>query len=96
VHPGEAHALAAPAVAEAVLKRIEGGLQPFPAHARVRGVWLTLDPWTIENGLITPTMKLKRAELEKCFAAAIAALYQAGRPETARLERDQAPEAAAR
>jgi len=96
VRPAEAHALAAPAVAEAVLKRIEGGLQPFPAHARVRGVWLTLDPWTIENGLITPTMKLKRAELEKRFAAAIAGLYQAGRPETARLERDQAPQAAAR
>jgi len=41
-------------------------------------------------------MKLKRAELEKRFAAAIAGLYQAGRPETARLERDQAPQAAAR
>jgi long-chain acyl-CoA synthetase len=96
VRPGEAQALAAPAVAEAVLRRIDGRLQPFPAPARVRRVWLTLDPWTIENGLITPTMKLKRAELEKRFAAAIAGLYATGRPEPARLERDEVPKAAAR
>ncbi len=96
VPPAEARALAAPAVAEAVLKRIEARLQPFPAPARVRSVWLTLDPWTIENGLITPTMKLKRAELEKRFATAIAGLYGTSRPEPAPLERYPAPKAAAR
>jgi long-chain acyl-CoA synthetase len=50
-------------------------LQGFPGHARVRRVWLTLEPWTIENGLITPTMKLKRPRLEARFAREIAELY---------------------
>ena len=47
----------------------------FPAHAGVPEVWLTLEPWSIENGLITPTMKLKRPELERRFAEEIRKLY---------------------
>ena len=31
--------------------------------------------WTIENGLITPTLKLKRGPLSKHFAAEIEKLY---------------------
>jgi long-chain acyl-CoA synthetase len=38
-------------------------------------VWLTLEPWTIENGLITPTLKVKREEMERRFAGAIRELY---------------------
>ncbi|MBX9811126.1 MAG: hypothetical protein K2Y16_05875 [Burkholderiales bacterium] len=37
--------------------------------------WLTLEPWAIENGLLTPTMKLKRPELERRFAREIEELY---------------------
>jgi long-chain acyl-CoA synthetase len=36
---------------------------------------LTLEPWSIEDGLVTPTTKLKRAELERRFAARIKAPY---------------------
>ena len=67
--------LQAPAVAHAVRERIAGLLRGFPAHAGVREVWLTLVPWSIENGLITPTMKLKRPELERRFAEEIRKLY---------------------
>lgn len=63
------------AVVQAVSDRVGALLRGFPAHARVREVWLTLDPWTIENGLITPTMKLKRPELERRFAGDIRKLY---------------------
>jgi long-chain acyl-CoA synthetase len=50
-------------------------LRTFPRHAEVRKFWLTLEPWTVENGLITPTMKLKRPVLEQRFAQQIRALY---------------------
>jgi long-chain acyl-CoA synthetase len=64
-----------PKLTELALGRIEVLLQSFPAHARVRRLWLALEPWTIENGLITPTMKLKRPQLEAGFAREIAGLY---------------------
>jgi long-chain acyl-CoA synthetase len=76
VDPGDPRSLAEPVVRNAVLKRIGARLAPFPAHARVRRVWLTLEPWTIEDGLITPTLKIKRQELETRFAREIAQLYQ--------------------
>jgi long-chain acyl-CoA synthetase len=76
VRADEPQALAAPAVVDAVLERVERRLERFPSYARVRRVWLTLEPWTIESGLITPTMKLKRNELAKRYAREIAALYE--------------------
>jgi long-chain acyl-CoA synthetase len=42
----------------------------------VRKVWLTREPWTIEAGLITPTMKLKREALAQQFKDPIEALYR--------------------
>jgi long-chain acyl-CoA synthetase len=67
--------LRAPAVVEYVRERLRGLQRKFPAHARVPEVWLTLEPWTIENGLITPTLKVKREEMERRFAGAIRELY---------------------
>jgi len=36
-------------------------------HEVVGGIRIVDEPWTIENGLLTPTMKVKRAELEEIF-----------------------------
>jgi long-chain acyl-CoA synthetase len=58
-----------------VLARIASRLSEFPIQARVRAAYLTLEPWTIENGLLTPTLKLKRAEIEKRFAEPLRQLY---------------------
>jgi long-chain acyl-CoA synthetase len=62
-------------VRDRMLERLYTLLGSFPAHARVRAAWLTLEPWTIESGLITPTMKLKRPEIEQRYAAVIRNLY---------------------
>jgi len=76
VAPEDAASLGAPAVAEAALKRVAQRLERFPSYARVQRAWLTLEPWTIEDGLITPTMKLKRAELGRRYAREVAGLYE--------------------
>jgi long-chain acyl-CoA synthetase len=41
----------------------------------VRRVTFTLDPWTVENGMLTPTMKLKRAKVMDKFGAQLDAMY---------------------
>jgi long-chain acyl-CoA synthetase len=56
--------------------RVRERLQGFPGYAQVRAVHLTLDPWTIENGLLTPTLKVKRERLESRFGSEIQGLYR--------------------
>ena len=73
--PQAAETLRRPEAKEAVLRRIEPRVAAFPSYARVRQVDLTLEPWTTDNGLITPTMKLRRRQLEQRFAGEIQALY---------------------
>lgn len=70
-----AESLTHPAAQTAVLARIKTALRGFPRYARVRAVYLTLEPWSVENGLITPTMKLKRSAIEQRFAEEIIQLY---------------------
>ena len=41
----------------------------------MRRVTAMLDPWTVENGLLTPTMKLKRAKVLEKFNAEIDRMY---------------------
>ncbi|NGZ95990.1 MAG: long-chain fatty acid--CoA ligase [Nitrospira sp. WS110] len=50
-------------------------LARFPEYAQVRRWWVTLEPWTIPNGLLTPTLKLKRPAIEHRFAEHILKLY---------------------
>ncbi len=50
-------------------------LARFPEYAQVRRWWVTLEPWTIANGLLTPTLKLKRTAIEQRFAEHILKLY---------------------
>ncbi len=63
-------------VEKQVLQRIAQQISEFPGYAKVRRVLLLSDPWTIENGLLTPTLKLKRAAVALRFADAIEQLYQ--------------------
>ena len=72
----EPESLAHSAAQTAALSKIKAALRGFPRYARVRAVYLTLEPWSVENGLITPTMKLKRPVMEQRFAEKIAQLYE--------------------
>ncbi|MBK1643095.1 long-chain fatty acid--CoA ligase [Thiocapsa imhoffii] len=68
-------ALASPAIRALVQTRVNRLLEAFPAYAQARALHLSLTPWTIDEGLLTPTMKLKRPALEARFAQTIAELY---------------------
>jgi long-chain acyl-CoA synthetase len=59
-----------------VLKMIAAALHDFPGYAKVRRVHLSLQPWTIEDGLITPTLKIKRAKVVEKFSKEIEKMYQ--------------------
>lgn len=59
----------------AMLKVITKALHDFPGYAKVRRVSLSLQPWTIEDGLITPTLKVKRAKVIEANQAEIDAMY---------------------
>ena len=51
-------------------------LAEFPGFARIHGITCTLQHWTIENELITPTLKLKRNRIMERFAAEIDHMYE--------------------
>lgn len=63
-------------VTAAVLRRVKAMLKQFPGYAKVRRVTLLLEPWTVENGLLTPTLKIKRAQVLKHHKAAVDAMYE--------------------
>jgi long-chain acyl-CoA synthetase len=58
-----------------ILSRVQAQLHEFPGYAKVRRLLLMLDPWTVENGLLTPTLKLKRAGVMQQFQDQIEAMY---------------------
>ncbi|MGI9353580.1 MAG: AMP-dependent synthetase/ligase [Rhizobiaceae bacterium] len=59
-----------------LLERLNGLTSEMPRYGIVRAIHLTLDPWTIHNGLLTPTLKIKRSEIERRFSNEISALYE--------------------
>jgi len=64
-----------PVIRTRVLARIDRLLADMPRHTRVRAVHLSFEPWTIEEGLITPTFKVRREALQRRFSAQINELY---------------------
>ena len=65
-----------PRVEELVLQRISEQIKEFPGYAKVRRVSLSLDPWSVENGLQTPTLKLKRTRVFEHYHKEIKHLYE--------------------
>jgi long-chain acyl-CoA synthetase len=58
-----------------MLERVRGALRGFPGYAKIRRLALTLEPWSVDNGLMTPTLKVKRSEVVKRFRERIEAMY---------------------
>ncbi len=52
-------------VAESLKRSIEAINPDLETYERLKGAVILKEEWTIENGLITPTLKVKRNEIEK-------------------------------
>ncbi len=58
-----------------VLERVQHQIRSFPGFAQIHRVAVLAEPWTIENGLLTPTMKLKRAKVVDTYKREFEELY---------------------
>ena len=58
------------------IDKIATQVQDFPGYANIRKVTLSLEPWTIDNGALTPTLKIKRPVLKTRFSSEIEAMYE--------------------
>ena len=51
-------------------------LHAFPGYARIRKIALLGDPWSADNGLMTPTLKIKRTKVLEHHLKEYAGLYE--------------------
>jgi long-chain acyl-CoA synthetase len=57
------------------IERVNEALDP---HERLDHLVVLADPWTVDNDLVTPTLKVKRHQVEERFAASYAAWADSG------------------
>ena len=61
---------------KALIRRANEQLKEFPRWMRVRRVVIaTKEPWSVDNGLLTPTLKLKRPSCSSTWRREIEAAY---------------------
>ncbi|KAK1597612.1 AMP-binding enzyme [Colletotrichum navitas] len=67
-----------PKVKKAFLAELDkiGRSHKFNSYERVRNVYLTIDPFTVDNELLTPTLKMKRPQAAKAFREQIDKMYE--------------------
>ncbi|HEC26008.1 MAG TPA: long-chain fatty acid--CoA ligase [Gammaproteobacteria bacterium] len=61
---------------EYLLQRIFPLLHDFPGYAQVFGIAVIDEPWTVENELMTPTLKLKRDVILQRYKEKIDEIYE--------------------
>ena len=61
-----------------LIQRANERLKEFPRYVRVRRVVASREPWTVDNGLLTPTLKVRRETVQKQFGAEIERAYAGG------------------
>jgi long-chain acyl-CoA synthetase len=59
-----------------LLAKLAVHMKAFPGYAQVRRAHFTLEPWTVEDGLLTPTLKMKRAAVAARYAREIESMFQ--------------------
>lgn len=57
-------------------RRANEQLRAFPGYVRIHHLARILDPFTVENGLLTPTLKMRRTQIEQRYAREIESMYR--------------------
>jgi long-chain acyl-CoA synthetase len=60
---------------KAMLEEVNAGLE---AHERLQFIAVAREPWAIENGFLTPTLKMRRARIEERYGPLAETWYAAG------------------
>lgn len=63
-------------VGKVLLDRVTRQTSEFPGYAKIRRVKAIQEPWTIENNLLTPTLKLRRSKVLERYRLEIDQLYE--------------------
>lgn len=58
-----------------VVRHANARLKAFPGYVRVRRAILLREPWTVDNGLLTPTLKVKREAVYRRYSGLIETVY---------------------
>jgi len=61
---------------QALQKRVSKAVREFPGYAQIKRIFVCREGWSVENGLMTPTLKLKRDKIVDRYQSAIDQLYQ--------------------
>ena len=71
----DAEALRSEKVETLLLERIAERIRHFPGYARIHKLSASLEPWSVENGLLTPTMKPRRKQILEAAGVEVERLY---------------------
>ena len=67
--------LRSPELAEEIRKRVAELSAKLPHQEQIRDLSVLWDEFTTDNGLLTPTLKVRRREVEKRFTGVIEEMY---------------------
>ncbi len=69
-----------PAVLDELRRRVDALTTKLASYEQIRDLRLLIEDFTLENGLLTPTLKVKRKEVERRFSHLVDDMYErAGR-----------------
>lgn len=76
LHPDNPEATKSSHVEKVVLAKMCEHIKHFPGYAKVRKITLLRDEWTVDNGLLTPTLKVKRAKVMERYKEEVESMYK--------------------
>lgn len=67
-----------PAIIKQLMKDLDRIAEQKKLHGfeKIKAIYLAMEPFTVENDLLTPTLKLKRADATRAFRRDIDELYK--------------------
>lgn len=65
-----------PVVEKVLLQHIATQVRHFPGYAKIRRATVCPEAWCVDNGLLTPTLKVRRAKVLQCNHDAVERMYE--------------------